>query len=229
MEQELAEAWAKQAELRTRLSTLEEMEQGYERYAPGVQSIMAKTESLTRVVGVVAQMLDVPHSYERAVAAVLREKLEYVVVAEVGDGLTAVEYLHQTEAGHGSFIPLQPRGGPPPVSQHNGHAPGPLARGLQWSCPRPSEPQEMTPLLSLLSVEPQGRDVVEALLADTFLVPDLRTGLEYWRRDRQPRTFVTLSGEVLTAPGCGQRRQPGLCSRGTVGAAPGNPRFAPPG
>ncbi len=199
LEQELARAWAKQAELRTRLSTLEEMEQGYERYAPGVQSIMAGDESLTQVVGVVAQMLDVPHSYERAVAAVLREKLEYMVVAEVGDGLAAVEYLRQTEAGHGSFIPLQPRCGSQPrdASQHNGHG---LTVGQGLSVVM-ATPAEVTPLLSLLSVEPRCREVVEALLADTFLVPDLQTGLQCWQRDRQPQTFVTPSGEVLSAQG----------------------------
>ena len=199
LEQELAGAWAKQAALRTRLSTLEEMEQGYERYAPGVQSMMAGDESLTQVVGVVAQMLDVPHSYERAVAAVLREKLEYMVVAEVDDGLTAVEYLRQAEAGHGSFIPLQPRCGSPPqdASRHNGHGLT-VGQGLSVAM---AAPAEVTPLLSLLSVEPQCREVVEALLVDTFLVPDLQTGLQCWRHDRQPRTFVTPSGEVLTAQG----------------------------
>lgn len=215
LEQELAGAWAKQAELRTRLSTLKEMEQGYERYAPGVQSIMAEAESLARVVGVVAQMLEVPHSYERAVAAVLREKLEYVVVAEVGDGLTAVEYLHQAEAGHGSFIPLQPRSGPQLASQHNGHALT-VGQGLAVVMPAPSEPAEMTPLLSLLSVAPQGREVVEALLADTFLVPDLQTGLECWQRDRQPRTFVTPSGEVLTAQGVVSGGSQGIVQEGLL-------------
>ncbi len=215
LEQELAGAWAKQAELRTRLSTLKEMEQGYERYAPGVQSIMAEAESLTRVVGVVAQMLEVPHSYERAVAAVLREKLEYVVVAEVGDGLTAVEYLHQAEAGHGSFIPLQPRSGPQPASQHNGHALT-VGQGLAVVMPAPSEPDGLTPLLSLLSVAPQGREVVEALLADTFLVPDLRVGLECWQRDRQPRTFVTPSGEVLTAQGVVSGGSQGIVQEGLL-------------
>ena len=215
LEQELAGAWAKQAELRTRLSTLKEMEQGYERYAPGVQSIMAEAESLTRVVGVVAQMLEVPHSYERAVAAVLREKLEYVVVAEVGDGLTAVEYLHQAEAGHGSFIPLQPRSGPQPASQHNGHALT-VGQGLAVVMPAPSEPDGLTPLLSLLSVAPQGREVVESLLADTFLVPDLRTGLECWQRDHQPRTFVTPSGEVLTAQGVVSGGSQGIVQEGLL-------------
>ncbi|MCE2484239.1 MAG: chromosome segregation protein SMC [Desulfurellaceae bacterium] len=215
LEQELAGAWAKQAELRTRLSTLKEMEQGYERYAPGVQSIMAEAESLTRVVGVVAQMLEVPHSYERAVAAVLREKLEYVVVAEVGDGLTAVEYLHQAEAGHGSFIPLQPRIGPQPASQHNGHALT-VGQGLAVVMPAPSEPDGLTPLLSLLSVAPQGREVVESLLADTFLVPDLRTGLECWQRDHQPRTFVTPSGEVLTAQGVVSGGSQGIVQEGLL-------------
>src|SRR5205814_1793224 len=42
---QLTAAWAKQAELRARLATLEEMEEGYERYPQGVRSIMASPET----------------------------------------------------------------------------------------------------------------------------------------------------------------------------------------
>ena len=211
LEQELAAAWAKQAELRTRLTTLEEMEQGYERYTPGVQSIMALHEQAeqhesvesgepamlpspapAQILSVVARVVEVPHAYERAVAAVLREKLEYVVVPCIEDGLSAVEYLRTAQAGRGSFVPRQPK----ISSVHTvGHG-----SSVAIAETRVEEVQA-TALLSVLSVEPDYRAVVEMLLDNTFLVPDLQTALQLWRRNGASRTFVTLEGEVLSAQG----------------------------
>ena len=247
LEQELAAAWAKQAELRTRLSTLEEMEQGYERYAPGVQSIMSNLADMAdraksseknsqnrtsaQVLGVVAQMLEVPHTYERAVAAVLREKLEYVIVADVGDGLAAVEYLRNAEAGHGSFIPRQPRktGQGQGLARQNGQSLT-VGQGSSVAISAPlTEESDATPLLSFLSIEPEYRDVFETLLEDTVLVPDLQTGLRLWherhngrngdetnRHTDRPTTFVTLEGEVLSAEGVVSGGSEGFAEEGLL-------------
>ena len=231
LEQELAAAWAKQAELRTRLSTLEEMEQGFERYAPGVQSIMALNERAgqaeqaeqaeyaeyaeqaeladtsqaatppapAQILGVVAQLVEVPHAYERAVAAVLREKLEYIVVPQVEDGLGAVEYLRTAQAGHGSFIPRQPKMSSMHTGGHTvGHGSSVV---VAESC---VEEEQVTALLSVVSIEPAYRDVIEMLLDDTFVVPDLQTALQLWHVNSPSgasRTFVTPEGEVLSAEG----------------------------
>ena len=189
---ELTAAWAKHAELRARLATLEEMEGGYERYAQGVRSIMTSAEHPAGIHGAVAQMVEVPQEYERAVAAVLRDKLEYVVVSGVEEGLNAVEYLRNTQAGRGSFIPLSPRktnGSAAENGRLNGHEYRTVGEG---TAPL---------LLSLLTVDQRYREVAETLLGDAVLVPDLRVGLQLWRQNGAHRTFVTLEGEVITAQG----------------------------
>ncbi|HEV8718182.1 MAG TPA: chromosome segregation protein SMC [Candidatus Binatia bacterium] len=186
---ELTAAWAKQAELRARLTTLEEMEEEYERYPQGVRSIMTSAESPAGIYGAVAQMVEVPQQYERAVAAVLRDKLEYVVVSGVEDGLSAVEYLRNTQAGHGSFIPLVPR-------KTNGDS---SENGTDHECPTVGE--GTGPLLNFLTVDQRYREVAETLLGDAVLVPDLRAGLQLWRQNGVHRTFVTPDGEVITAQG----------------------------
>ncbi|MBI3796848.1 MAG: chromosome segregation protein SMC, partial [Deltaproteobacteria bacterium] len=186
---ELTAAWAKQAELRARLATLEEMEEEYERYPQGVKSIMTSTESPAGIYGAVAQMVEVPQKYERAVAAVLRDKLEYVVVSGVEDGLSAVEYLRNAQAGRGSFIPLVPR-------KINGIS---SENSKEYECPTVGEGSG--PLLSFLTVDQRYREVAETLLGDAVLVPDLRAGLQLWRQNGVHRTFVTPEGEVITAQG----------------------------
>ncbi|MBI3300645.1 MAG: chromosome segregation protein SMC [Deltaproteobacteria bacterium] len=193
LDSELRAAWAKQAELRARLATLQEMEEGYERYPQGVRSIMASPETPAGICGVVAQMVEVPQAYERAVAAVLRDKLEYVVVAGVEDGLSAVAYLRGAQAGRGSFIPLQPRTTNGAVHANgngyaNGHTAQPGGEGT-------------TRLLDLLTIDPRYRMVVETLLGDTVLVPDLQAGFQLWRQNGVHYTFVTPEGEVITSQG----------------------------
>ncbi len=191
---ELAAAWAKQAELRARLSTLTEMEARYDRYSQGVRSIMATSDSPGGICGVVAQVVDVPEEYERAVAAVLRDKLEYVVVSGVEAGLKAVEYLRTTQAGRGSFIPLIPKH---TTDSHNGGTGNNAVNGHRVALVG----EGTTRLLTLLTVDQRYRDLAEFLLGDAVLVPDLRVGLQLWHRNGVDHTFVTPEGEVITSQG----------------------------
>ncbi|NOT58182.1 MAG: hypothetical protein HOP18_26560, partial [Deltaproteobacteria bacterium] len=211
---ELTAAWAKQAELRARLATLEELEQGYDHYSPGVRSIMAGMVELSSadgaaesgIYGVVAQMVDVPQEYERAVAAVLRDKLEYVMVADAANGLTAVEYLRSTQAGRGSFIPLNPKRLTGNGHGQNGHGPhgnGHHTNGQNGHAAFSVQTvgQGTSLLIDLVTVDSRYREVAETLLGDAVLVPDLRSAMSLWQQSDVHHTFVTRDGEVITAQG----------------------------
>lgn len=192
---ELTTAWARQAELRARLATLQELEEGFDHYPQGVRAIMANAEAAAGVCGVVAQVVEVPQAYERAVAAVLREKLEYVVVSQVEDGLNAVAYLREAGAGRGSFIPLNPRVGSGPVySNGNGY-------GSEHGQMNVMTGEGVVPLLEFLSVDPRYRTVAESLLGEAVLVPTLESGFQLWRQNGSHRTFVTLEGDLISSQG----------------------------
>lgn len=186
----LSEARAKQAEMQARLTTLEELEQGYDRYDQGVQSVMSDCEFPAAVLGVVAQMIEVPQAYERAVAAVLREKLEYMVVTDIEAGVVAVDYLNQMQSGHGHFIPLQLQCDKQTPSQTE-------ADGPMWA----TVGEGVSPLIRHVDIPPDYRQMVEALLGDVVLVPNLRVGLELWNQSQGVRTYVTPQGEVISALG----------------------------
>jgi len=200
---ELTGAWAKQAELRARLATLEELEQGYDHYSHGVRAVMAGmagTETQNGICGVVAQMVEVPQEYERAVAAVLRDKLEYVMVSAIEDGLSAVEYLRNTRTGRGSFIPLSAKGKTGlPDEDSNGHQNG--HNGYTNGFRLRTVGEGTSPLLDLVTVDDRYREVAETLLGDAVLVPDLRIGLQLWQQNGRHHTFVTREGEVITSQG----------------------------
>ena len=199
---ELTGAWAKQAELRARLATLEELEHGYDHYSQGVRAIMADTanaEARQGICGVVAQMVEVPQEYERAVAAVLRDKLEYVMVSDVEAGLSAVEYLRTTQTGRGSFIPLVPRS--KNGHAHNGNGDDHGLNGHTNGFSIRTVGEGMSPLLDLVTVDDRYRGVAESLLGDAVLVSDLRMGLQLWQQNGKQQTFVTRDGEVITSQG----------------------------
>src|SRR5260370_31298017 len=58
------------------------------------------------VYGLVADVLRVEPRYERAIEAVLGERLQLVLVESHAAGLKAVEYLRRAAAGRASFVPL---------------------------------------------------------------------------------------------------------------------------
>ncbi|MBI3757918.1 MAG: chromosome segregation protein SMC [Deltaproteobacteria bacterium] len=195
LESELAVAWARQAELQTRLATLQELEEGFDHYPQGVRTIMANPAGTEGVCGVVAQVVEVPQVYERAVAAVLREKLEYVVVSQVEDGLNAVAYLRDAGAGRGSFIPLHPRvdkGAVYTNGSGNGHA---SSHGHLFGA------EGVQPLLEVLNVDPRYRTVAESLLGEAVLAPSLEVAFQLWQQNGALHTFVTLEGDVISSQG----------------------------
>ncbi len=187
----LAEAGARQAELRARLTTLEELEQGYDRYDQGVQAVMTDGDFPATILGVVAQLIDVPQAYERAVAAVLREKLEYMVVTDTEAGVVAVDYLNQRQAGYGHFIPLHLQGDTQTTNPTT-EADRPL-----WT----TVGEGVSPLIHHVDIPSDYRQMVEALLGDVVLVPNLRVGLDLWNQSAATRTYVTPQGEVISVLG----------------------------
>ena len=170
---------------RSRLSSLEELQKNYEGYQEGVRAIMLKKEqaaSPNGVYGLVAEVIEAPEIYEKALTAVLGDRLQYVIVKGQEEGVEAVEYLKRQASGRGSFIPVQ------------------LSR--KQSKPLPlGEAEVIGPLLDLISVKEGYRDVAEYLLNNVVLVRDLHSSLALWSRNGYYSTLVTPDGDVVDPMG----------------------------
>jgi chromosome segregation protein len=182
-EREINEAHNQLVQLRSRLESLQEIQRNYEGYQRGVRSILMGARPEGGVLGVVADVIDVPREYERAVAAALGDRLQYVIVRQADDGVGAVATLREEDSGRGSFIPLAPRQIP-----INGKG----ASSLNGNTRR---------LLDLVQVQEQYRNVAETLLSEVVLVPDLSSGLALWRKNGVHVTMVTPEGDVIDANG----------------------------
>jgi chromosome segregation protein len=172
-------------ESRSRLLSLEDLQKNYEGYQDGVRAIMLKRQrevAPNGIYGLVAEVIEAPEPYEKALTAVLGDRLQYVIVKGQEEGVEAIEYLKCEASGRGSFIPLQ-------LSRKQ-HRPLPLG-----------EAEVIAPLLEVISVREGYGDVAEYLLSDVVVVRDLKAGLALWNRNGFYSTLVTPDGEVIDPMG----------------------------
>jgi chromosome segregation protein len=177
---------------RSSLEALSALERAREGYSAGVRAIFTEGRGavLPGVVGTVADLLEVPAGLERAMEAVLGERLEWVVVQQFEHARAAVDYLRECQAGAATFLPLAhlpapPAAAPPPEGPAPG-APAPVVDGVEWAVRRVSAPDP---------------GLVHYLLGRVAVVEHLDRAESLWRKNGVVATYVTPSGEVLSPTG----------------------------
>ncbi|MBW1784515.1 MAG: hypothetical protein JRL30_27700 [Deltaproteobacteria bacterium] len=140
-----------------------------------------------RILGILADVIQVDPKYERAVEAVLADRLQYVVVESQEDGKAAVDYLRQRTKGRSSFAALGH------MKEGGGH------RKREEGFPS---------LLDHVSTSPKYAPLVNALLSGTMVVEDLDTAVRSWKKahDRAEGNgcgpcFVTVDGDMVDEKG----------------------------
>ncbi|HEV8586529.1 MAG TPA: chromosome segregation protein SMC [Methylomirabilota bacterium] len=161
----------------SQLDALRALEAAREGYGAGVRAVFEAGAGLAGVRGTVADLLDVPPGLERAVEAVLGERLQWVVVDRFEHARAAVEYLGTRRAGSATFVPLEN------LARSDVH---PAKDGLTWLSKAVGGP---APTLG------------NHLLGDVAVVDDLDAAEALWRRNGVIATYVTPAGEVLSPAG----------------------------
>ena len=172
-------------ENRSRLASLEDIQRNYEGCQEGVRAIMLKKQqaaSPNGIYGLVAEVIEAPEHYEKALTAVLGDRLQCVIVKGHQDGVEAIEYLKHQASGRSSFIPLE------------------LSRKTHKELPL-GEAEVIAPMMDVISVKEGYHDVAEYLLSDVVVVRDLQAGLSLWNRNGYYSTLVTTEGEVIDPMG----------------------------
>ncbi|MEP6865433.1 MAG: chromosome segregation protein SMC [Deltaproteobacteria bacterium] len=96
---------------RSRLTSLQEIEQRYEGFQRGTRMVMQQAERISEngaaIRGVVADVVRAPEQLEIAVEAVLGDRLGGVLVDEPEVGLAAIGFLKQASGGRSAFVPVE--------------------------------------------------------------------------------------------------------------------------
>ncbi|HEX3177341.1 MAG TPA: chromosome segregation protein SMC [Methylomirabilota bacterium] len=158
--------------------SLDVLETAREGYGAGVRAVFEAGGQLNGVRGTVADLLDVPPGLERAVAAVLGDRLQWVVVDRFEHARAAVTYLQSAGSGPATFLPLEhlpAPAGPPPDDN-----------GVRWAAG---------------TVGAAAPGLIQHLLGHVGIVDDLDHAEALWRRGGAEVTYVTGGGEVLSSAG----------------------------
>ena len=189
--------------MRERVSLLEEWERRKEGLTAGVQDILQRakkerTGPFAEVVGLVAELIDVPMQWAPLVDAALGSRSQHIVLR--GTSLVeAVEQQRYRPAGRLGLIVLQPDFEADDIDTD------PLA----------SEPGILGRLDQLIQAAPEYQPVVRRLLGRTWAVEMLSQARVFSAR-RPGDRFVTLAGEVVETDGtlvAGPKEVAGLVSR----------------
>ncbi len=177
------------ARKRSRLVSLKEIQQRFEGVGTGVRAVMshfaADPEQGARagVLGLVADRVQCPAELTQALAAVLGEKLQYVVIENLDAGMEALRYLGEGKHGRATLMPRVP------------------VNGVRVRGELPAGDGVLGFLTDRIKVNETDRELVNHLLADVVLVEDLARARALHENGQTQDTLVTLEGEVIGGDG----------------------------
>ncbi|MBW2452706.1 MAG: chromosome segregation protein SMC, partial [Deltaproteobacteria bacterium] len=158
----------------SRLESLQQLERDLEGYDRGVKALLKEPVHKERMLGLVADFLNVPAQYEAVVEAVLGDRLKALVPQSVQSATSALSFLNDNQGRCTFLLPDFPADTPPVF-------------------------QGGDPLLDKLRVAKETQQLISRLLSGVYLV----STLEPWLNKGLPTgvTLVTEHGEILNDRG----------------------------
>ncbi|HEY3347425.1 MAG TPA: chromosome segregation protein SMC [Nitrospirota bacterium] len=166
---------------KSRLESLQELEENLEGYGEGVKALVKEKRhgALAGLHGLVADILTSSPEHERAIEAVLGDRLQNVVVGAHSDARECLEYLRNKGGGRGTFLPMSPR------EIKAGAVSGDGVIGVAAKLVKPKSGYSQ---------------VVSALLGNVVIMRDLDSAISMWESGSDA-VLVTLDGEVVEPSG----------------------------
>ncbi|KAB2671467.1 MAG: chromosome segregation protein SMC, partial [Verrucomicrobia bacterium] len=181
--QELDGFLRRQAEKRSRLAVLEQLDTQHEGFGQGALAALRQSEG---VLGSLADRIRVPSDHVQAVEAVLGHHLQLVLAESPGTARRILDDLSANHRGRASIAALELAGGGDPVSEADLAAVA--AAGGR-------------PIAGLVESDEPVHGIVQALLGRAMWVPDLGVAEHLARATGGRLDFVTGTGDLLTRHG----------------------------
>jgi chromosome segregation protein len=182
-----------QAEKRSRLHVLEQLEGSHEGFDAGAVAALRQSRS---VIGSLADRIRVPDNFVTAVENVLGHNLQLVLTEQPASAREILAELNTSKAGRASIAALAIH---KPVDEKQLAFEGDLAPATGPVNELPSG--QIVHAMSVIQAEPQVEALLKSLLGRTFIAADLDTATAQIQNGHAGCDFVTLGGELLNRHG----------------------------
>ncbi|HET7625049.1 MAG TPA: chromosome segregation protein SMC, partial [Verrucomicrobiae bacterium] len=184
-----------QAEKRSRLNVLQQLEGSHEGFSAGALAALRRSQS---VIGSLADRIRVPDDYVIAIENALGHHLQLVLTERPESAQQILSDLANSKAGRASVVALSVQ-----VPEAQLAFPGDLAPGGvdAQTIQHKLEKGELVHALSVVQAEPSIEKLVKSLLARTFIAADLPHATAQLQNGHAGCDFVTLSGDLLSRHG----------------------------
>ncbi len=183
-----------QAEKRSRLNVLEQLEGSHEGFSVGTQAALRQS---LKVIGSLADRIRVPETYVVAIENALGHHLQLVLTEQPESAQQIIADLSANKVGRASVAALAIEWDVKQLAFEGDMAPGSgldaIQNGLQKG--------QVIHALSVVQAEPSVERLLKALLGRTFIASDLATATAQAQNGHSGCDFVTLTGDLLSRHG----------------------------
>ena len=183
-----------QAEKRSRLSVLEQLQGSHEGFSAGAVAALRKSRS---VIGSLADRIRVPDQYVVAIENALGHHLQLVLTEQPESAQQILADLSASKVGRASVAALS--------IEHKDEKQlafaGELSPGAAGSETKPLAEGEIVHALSVVQTDPSVEKLLGSLLGRTFIAADLPTATAQIQNGHAGCDFVTLGGDLLSRHG----------------------------
>lgn len=173
-----------QAEQRSRLGVLEQLQSAYEGFSAGTVAVLKGARG---VIGSLTDKIRVPNEYVVAIEAALGSQLQLVLTDQPGTAETIIADLAAGKKGRASIAALGLLPAPPAAVSVGAASPTVCLPG--------------TGAMDVVEVDEIIRPLLQGLLGCTRIVSDLAAASDGWKATGGSCDFVTLTGETLNRQG----------------------------
>lgn len=183
-----------QAEKRSRLTVLEQLEGSHEGFSAGAVAALRRSQA---VIGSLAEKIRVPDDYVVAIENALGHHLQLVLTEQPEHAQQILTDLTNTKAGRASVAALAVE---MPVAQlvfGGDMAPAEGAEAVKNRL----EKGEVVSALDVVRPDPSVEKLVKSLLGRTFIAPSLNSATAQLQNGHAGCDFVTVNGDLLNRHG----------------------------
>ncbi len=169
---------------KSKQEALRNITERYDGYGNSIRRVMDQKEKNSRIIGVVADIIEVKKEYEIAVETALGGSIQNIVTEDEETAKDMIRYLKENRYGRATFLPLT-----------NLHSPG---------FPKPEALKEKGVIglaSALVDVKGKYRPVAESLLGRILVVDNIDNALAVAAKYRHSIRIVTTGGELLNPGG----------------------------